>query len=165
MSNHLLAGVDWSKDQELQADYSAAAWLTALGAELPDLIQAFDALNLPEEETPTHPSGCARRANITKAYNSKVDSSRQRPVPVCDVCATQITTGSAWVISREIAAGAKLQRADLQFCGSGPPSEYLPGVPASRFDYDLTGMCAAGPMSPGTRVTWKNIDVCSLMRK
>jgi len=59
-----LLGNDWSKDQELAADYAAATWLTRLGVSEDHLLRAFDSLGFPIEATNGYPSREERRRRV-----------------------------------------------------------------------------------------------------
>jgi hypothetical protein len=71
-----LLGNDWSKDQELAADYSAAVWLTRLGVNREQLLRTFDALEFPVESVNGYPRRAERRARVIQGY----DDTRFRPI-------------------------------------------------------------------------------------
>lgn len=54
----------WSKKMELDADYSAAAWLTRLGVPRDQLLQAFEKLAFPLESVGGYPNRSERRASV-----------------------------------------------------------------------------------------------------
>ena len=61
-----LIGNDWTKDQELAADYSGAVWLTRLGVTRDQLLQMFNSLGLPSESVNGYPTRAERR--LLKGY-------------------------------------------------------------------------------------------------
>jgi hypothetical protein len=74
-----LVGTDWTKDQELQADLSAAEWLTRLGVPRGELLQAFDALPLPTESVGGYPTKEERRAKVIQGYEDAASRPSPRP--------------------------------------------------------------------------------------
>jgi hypothetical protein len=159
---HTRRGNDWTTEQELDADFSAAVWLTRLGAKADDLRNSLNALGLSDESIAGYPTRCERIARVIRGYN-EVASETNRPTeqePVCDVCASQSTTRALYT-RRPIPAGTALQRSDLIQCGVAAPTEDIPLV----FDNDLQGMCVLTTMPVATRLAWNNIDVCALMHR
>jgi len=59
---------NWTKDEELAADYSAAVWLTRLGVTRDQLLQTFDALGLPVESVNGYPRRLERRGKVIQGY-------------------------------------------------------------------------------------------------
>ena len=157
VSFHTRRGNDWDKNQELDADYAAAVWLTRLGAGAADLRNAINALGLSDQVVAGYPTRCERLASVIRGYNDATKGSPE-PEPVCDLCAGEPST-SALYARQPIAAGVPFRTSDILKCGIGSPATDLPVV----FERDLSGMCAASSMTASTRLTWKNIDVCALM--
>jgi hypothetical protein len=80
-----LIGNNWSKDEELAADYSAAVWLARLGVTRDELLQTFDKLNFPEVSVNGYPTRAERRAKVIQAYefgSSKNEGGGGRPLKV-----------------------------------------------------------------------------------
>ena len=63
-----LIGNDWTKDQELAADYSAAVWLTRLGVTRDQLLQTFNALGFPSESVNGYPKRAERLSKVIQGY-------------------------------------------------------------------------------------------------
>jgi hypothetical protein len=158
---HTRLGNNWSKEDELRADFAAATWLTRLGASVEDLRNSMNALGLSDDARGDYPTKCERLTRVIQGYN-EVASETGRPAaqePVCDPCAGKSTT-KAWYPRRTLEAGVAFRTTNIISCGSGTPTEDLPLV----YNRDIRGMCAVTRMTPDTQLTWNNIDVCALMR-
>ncbi|MBV8843737.1 MAG: hypothetical protein JO307_13085 [Bryobacterales bacterium] len=159
--DHLLDNTDPVKDQEGEADWQAARWLTRIdGVTYDGLIAAFNSLQLKEAGDATHPSTCERRGKITEGYNlaaPKRGLVAATPV-TCNVCLGYLSTSRALLLRHEIDGGKRLQPDDFVACGISK-IEDLP----LDYNSELAGMCVISKLSVAARLTWKNVDVCSLM--
>lgn len=63
---------NWTKDQELRADFSAAFWLARLGVTREELLQTFDKLGLPPESVNGYPTRAERRAMVTLGFEKSM---------------------------------------------------------------------------------------------
>jgi len=80
-----VSSISWTKEQELQADYYGARYLTSLGWSIERLLGALNDLKLPNEGTQGYPSLDERRAKVRKGYDdepSRRDSAVQTPFRV-----------------------------------------------------------------------------------
>jgi hypothetical protein len=68
----------WPKDDELRADYTAAVWVTRLGAKREELLRTFDSLGLPAEARNGYPSRAERLAKVIEGY--EFESNRIAPM-------------------------------------------------------------------------------------
>lgn len=66
-----LLGMGWSKEQELEADYYAAEYLTRMNWDKKKLLDALDQLNLPVGSQGGYPSLEERQARVIKGYTDE----------------------------------------------------------------------------------------------
>lgn len=59
----------WTKKMELDADHSAAVWLTRLGVTQDQLLQAFEELAFPSDPVGGYPTRSERRASVLKGID------------------------------------------------------------------------------------------------
>jgi len=160
-SGHTMLNADWNKDQELSADHSAAVWLTRMGVKADELLATFNSLGLPSQPDNGYPSLCERRAKVIEGYNeTRAPGEPAREVPKCDICSSQSPLRALY-LRESVAPRVPLRQASVISCGVSKSSEDLP----LDFNSDLTGMCTVVALPAGSRITWTNIDVCSLMRR
>jgi hypothetical protein len=85
MAHHVngdtLLGNQWSKDQELAADFSAAVWLTRFGVTKQEMLEVFDSLQLPKGSVAGYPTRAERRAKVIEGCDSQRGLTTQPLVP------------------------------------------------------------------------------------
>ena len=146
-------------DQELQADHSAARWLTVLGATAQDLADSIKAFVVNENSVKDYPSKCERVKGVILAYNEEAVILNKPTYEVGDCMA--IAGGGGLYASRTITAGTSIRATDVQQFGIPDARANLP----LNYDRDLSGMCTLVVLGKGDLLTWENVGVCSLMHR
>jgi len=152
---------------ELNADRSAAEWLTRRGAMVADLLAGLDALDVKEsDKLEGYPGRCERRAGVIRAYNEVArqinEEGGKLPIwQICNACLAVPPDEALYLAREAIPTGASLLQPDIVKCGTKTSGEDVP----RSFKLDVAGMCSVNPLKQGDRLTWNNIGVCALLHK